>query len=127
MQRTVEQLESMVRAKICPVCSDRDGKGGCGLENPSACALFHLFPQVARAIQSTASDDIRDYVAAIRREVCSICPDQELDGTCQARDQVRCALNAYLILLVELLEETAGSRPGMDCPLPSGPFPLTCA
>jgi hypothetical protein len=126
MQRTVEVLESMVRAKICPVCSDRDGKGGCGLEDPSACALFRLFPQVARAIQSTTSDDIRDYVASIRAEVCSVCRDQEPDGTCRTREQVRCALDAYLIPIMEVIEEATGVKPAIEACAPSSRFPLMC-
>jgi hypothetical protein len=125
MQRTLEELETLVRGKICAVCSDRDGKGGCGLENPSNCALFRLFPQVARAIQSVESDDIRDYVAAIRGGVCSICRDQEWDGTCEKRERVECALDAYLIPIVEAIEEAAG-RKLTTALAPRGPVTLTC-
>jgi hypothetical protein len=110
MQRTLAEIETIVRAKICAVCSDRDGKGGCGLEEPSACALFRLFPQVARAIQSTDSDDIRDYIVAIRMAVCSVCRDQEYDGTCEKREQVSCSLDAYLIPIVEAIEEANGRK-----------------
>jgi hypothetical protein len=126
MKLTLEELETVVRGKICAVCSDRDGKGGCGLEEPSECALFRLFPQVARAIQSTASDDIRDYVAAIRGEVCSSCWDREPDGTCERREQVRCALDAYLIPIVETIEEATG-RTLTTALAPRGPVALTCA
>ena len=125
MRPTLEELESIVRAKICAVCSDRDGKGGCGLEDPSICALFRLFPQVARAIQSTESDDIRDYVAAIRAGVCSICREQEPDGTCELREQVRCALDSYLILIVEAIEEATGRKLRTDPP--GSVVSLTCA
>lgn len=127
MQRTLEELETVVREKICAVCSDRDGKGGCGLEDPSACALFRLFPQVARAIRSTASDDVSDYVAAIRGEVCSICGDQEPDGTCHRREQVQCALDAYLIPVVEAIEEAAGEQVTTVALAPRGPVALTCS
>jgi hypothetical protein len=126
MQRTLEEVESIVREKICAVCSDRDGTGGCGLEEPSDCALFRLFPQVARAIQATASDDIRDYVAAIRGGVCSICRDQEADGTCERREQVRCALDAYLIPIVEAIEESSGRKLTNTSLAARGPIALTC-
>ena len=75
MARTLEELEVIVRERICRVCSDRTVDGGCGLEDPASCALFRLFPQVARAVQSTSSDDIRDYIRAIREQVCSVCYD----------------------------------------------------
>ena len=125
MQLTLEQLETVVRGKICAVCSDRDDKGGCGLEEPTACALFRLFPQVARAIQATHSDDIRDYIAAIRGEVCSVCRDEEADGTCERREQVRCSLDAYLIPIVEAIEEATG-RKLTTALAPRGPVALTC-
>jgi hypothetical protein len=98
----------MVRERVCRVCTDRLVDGSCGLENPQSCALFRLFPQVADAIQSTRSDDIRDYIQAIRAKVCSICPDQTADGFCEARQQVRCALDAYLVLIVDAIEEARG-------------------
>jgi hypothetical protein len=78
------------------------------LKEPESCALFRLFPQVADAIQSTRSDDIRDYVQAIRARVCSICRDQAADGVCESRQQVRCALDAYLVLIVDTIEEATG-------------------
>jgi hypothetical protein len=126
MQRTLEELETAVREKICAVCTDRDGKGGCGLEDPSACALFRLFTQMARAIESIASDDIRDYVNAVRKDVCSVCSGQEPDGTCEQRDQVRCALDAYLIPIVEAIEEATGRKQTTAALETRGSVALTC-
>jgi hypothetical protein len=110
MNRSLEELESIVRSQICRVCSDRNVDGTCGLEEPAECALFRLFPQVARAIQSTSSDDIQDYITAIRREVCSVCNQQAADGTCEARNQVRCALDAYMLLVIDAIEMASGRQ-----------------
>ncbi len=118
----LEELEAVVRNRICSVCSDRTVDGNCGLEEPSECALFRLFPEVARAIQATSSDQIGDYIAAIRQNVCSVCNEQAADGTCEVREQVRCALDAYLFLIVEVIEEATGktfSREGLNAPGPS--------
>jgi hypothetical protein len=82
--------------------------GQCGLEEPSSCALFRLFPQVAQAIQSVKSEDIQQYIDAIRRNVCSVCSDQARDGSCETRQQVQCALDAYLLLVVDAIEEATG-------------------
>jgi hypothetical protein len=108
MDRSLAELEAMVRNRICEVCTDRRVGGQCGLEEPSRCALFRLFPQVAQAIQSVKSDDIHQYIEAIRRNVCSVCEQQAPDGSCQTRQQVRCALDAYLLLVVDAIEETTG-------------------
>ena len=108
MARTLEELEAIVRERICRVCTDRTVDGACGLEDPSSCALFRLFPQVARAVQSTTSDDIRDYIRAIREQVCSICREQTADGECESRKHVRCALDAYLLPVIDAIEESTG-------------------
>jgi hypothetical protein len=63
---------------------------------------------VAQAIQSVKSDDIVPYLEAIRRNVCSVCVDQTGDGSCEMRQQVQCALDAYLILVVDAIEEATG-------------------
>lgn len=108
MDRSLAELESIVRNKICSVCTDRTVNGECGLEDPNSCALFRLFPQVAQAIQSVKSDDIQQYLDAIRRGVCSVCVDRASDRSCETRQQVRCALDAYLLLVVDAIEEATG-------------------
>ncbi|HUI54484.1 MAG TPA: hypothetical protein VLY04_05910 [Bryobacteraceae bacterium] len=108
MDRSLVELEAIVRNRICRVCTERTMDGQCGLEEPSSCALFRLFPEVARAIQSVTSDDIQQYIDAIRRSVCSVCVDQARDGSCETRQQVRCALDAYLLLVVDAIEEATG-------------------
>ena len=108
MVQTLEELEAIVRERICHVCSERTVDGACGLEDPTSCALFRLFPQVARAVQSTHSDDIRDYIAAIRKQVCSICREQTSNGECESMKEVQCALDAYLLLVIDTIEEVTG-------------------
>lgn len=119
MGLSLEELESVVRNRICSICSDRTADGNCGLEEPEGCALFHLFPEVAKAIQATSSDQMADYIVAIRKNVCSVCKERAADGACEVRDQVRCALDAYLLLIVQVIEEAAGktfSREGLSAP-----------
>src|SRR4051812_19609470 len=108
MNRSLGELESIVRNRICAVCTERNVDGECGLEKPSGCALFTLFPQVAKAIQAVNSDDIQEYIEAIRRGVCSECLEQAPDGSCETRQQVRCSLDAYLLLVVDAIEEATG-------------------
>jgi len=108
MDASLAELEAVVRNYICGVCSDRMMDGTCGLEEPAGCALFRLFPQVAQAIQSTHSDDIQDYIDAIRRNVCTVCAAQDSEGHCGPRQQVQCALDAYLLLVVEVIEDATG-------------------
>lgn len=108
MGRSLVELESIVRNRICKVCTERTVDGQCGLAEPTHCALFRLFPQVAQAIQSVNSDDIQQYIDAIRRNVCAICTEQAHDGSCETRQQVQCSLDAYLLLVVDAIEEATG-------------------
>ena len=108
MTQSLAQLEAIIRNRICGVCSERTTGGECGMEEPAHCALFRLFPEVAEAIQSVKSDDINPYIEAIRRKVCTICADQSSDGSCETREQVQCALDAYLPLVVDAIEEATG-------------------
>jgi hypothetical protein len=110
MMRTLPELEAILRKRICGVCTDRAADGECGREQPADCALFRLLPEVVSAIRSVDSNDIRDYIAAIRRGVCSICVLERPDGSCEERQQVQCALDAYLLLVVEAIEEATGKR-----------------
>jgi hypothetical protein len=110
MDHSLAKLESLVRDRICSVCTERTVEGQCGLEQPSSCALFRLFPQVAQAIQSVQSDDIQQYIDAIRHNVCSVCADQAQDGSCETRQQVQCSLDAYLLLVVDAIEEATGKN-----------------
>jgi hypothetical protein len=105
MERSLVELEAIVRNRICGVCTARTMDDQCGLEEPSSCALFRLFPEVAAAIQSVKSDDIRVYIEAIRQNVCSVCAAQAADGSCETRQQVQCALDAYLLPVIEAIEE----------------------
>ncbi len=108
MTQSLTELESIVRNKVCKLCTERTVDGECGLEEPSGCALFRLFPQVALAIQSVESDDVGPYIDAIRRNVCSVCNEQAPDGSCETRQIVQCALDAYLLLVVDAIEEATG-------------------
>ena len=108
MDRSLAELEEIVRNKICKLCTERTVDGGCNLEDPNGCALFRLFPQVAQAIQSVDSDEIGPYIDAIRLDVCSVCQDQAADGPCEQRRLVQCALDSYLILVVDAIEEATG-------------------
>ena len=108
MDHSLEELEAIVRNRVCGVCTERTDESQCGLEESSNCALFRLFPQVAQAIQSVSSNDIQPYIDAIRRNVCSVCQDQEPDGACETRRQVQCSLDAYLLLVVDAIEEATG-------------------
>ena len=109
MDRTLAELEELVRNRICGVCSDRKMDGTCGLEEPGQCALFRLFPQVAEAIQTYRKRQSSRITSTPSGGTCVRCaPRRRSDGSCGLRQQVQCALDAYLLLVVEAIEEATG-------------------
>jgi len=124
MSHSQAELEELVRSRICGVCSERKTDATCGLEDPGECALFRLFPEVAAAIQNTHSDNLEDYINAIRQNVCTVCTAQESDASCGLRQQVQCALDAYLLLVVEVIEEATGKDFGRPLPGPTNSLPI---
>jgi hypothetical protein len=109
MRPRVDELEAIVRRRICAICEFRKVEEACSHEEPGRCSLFELFPLVAQAIAATDSDNIEDYRNAIRENVCSVCIDQTLDGSCERREKA-CALDGYLEQIVEAVEEATGRR-----------------
>ena len=103
-------LEELLRRRICGVCVDRNTEGGCGLSNPDECGLFNRFPKIVAAVSRVESEKLGDYVAVIREDVCEGCANQKLDGYCRVRDEVRCVLDRYLLLIVSAIEEARGPR-----------------
>ena len=98
----------MLRSRICKVCIEHTAKGKCGLTHEEDCALFLHFPKIVRAISLVDSDRMVDYVDSIRKHVCSECPGQGEDGVCLERSEVRCVLDRYLPLIVDVIEEARG-------------------
>ena len=120
MDRSLGELEAIVRSRVCRVCSDHTVNWQCALEEPSNCALFRLFPHVAQAIESAAGADLPQCLEAIRRDICWVCADQAFDGSCEARTELRCSLDAYLPLAVGAIREATGMTFDTSCIQPAG-------
>jgi len=104
---SVDELEAIVRNRICAACTKRTAEGVCGTQDPGNCEMFRLFPLVAQAILATESEELEPYLRAIEENVCSVCIDQTLDGTCSRRGG-DCALSRHLPQVVEAIEQATG-------------------
>jgi hypothetical protein len=107
MKVSIEELEAIVRTRVCSICNTRTVDGACGAEESERCALFELFPLVAQAIMAAESDEIQPYIDAIHEHVCSACIDQRLDGSCPQRGN-GCALDSHLPQVISAIEEALG-------------------
>lgn len=64
--------------------------------------------EVTKAVQSTRMDP---YIRKVREDVCPNCRALP-DGHCEARDEGHCALDAYLLVIVQTIEDFLAERVG---------------
>jgi hypothetical protein len=108
LKPSFDELEAIVRRRVCAACKERTVESICGRQEPGQCSLFALFPLVVEAIVATDSVNAQDYIGAIREHVCSVCIDQRLDGTCPERENQTCALDGYFPQVIEAIQEATG-------------------
>jgi len=102
-----EKLRAALRTHVCSICLDIRDNGSCGAAG-RACALESHFDRVIDTVVAIDSPRMDDYVDAIRERVCSKCPEQDPEGLCARRENEGCALNSYLSLVVDAIEEVVG-------------------
>lgn len=92
-----------IRERVCGVCLDQRDDGSCGLTR-RVCAIESHLPRLAEVLSGIQSTRMDEYEAAVRAEICGSCPEQDPGGRCALRDDVECALFAYLPLVLEAVE-----------------------
>lgn len=102
-----EAYMQAIRRRVCSACLDSRDDGSCGLTG-RACAIETHLPGVVQAVLGTRSRRMDDYVASLRAQVCNRCEQQTPDGHCALRGATDCALDSYLYLVVEAIEEVDG-------------------
>ena len=107
---STEQLEPYRKAiaeRICTACNDRDVHGQCARPLDDPCALHaHLRLVVESILGVGEHPEVEPYVAALRAKTCPNCRQDEA-GACALRELGQCAPDAYLIPLIEVIEEVA--------------------
>jgi hypothetical protein len=101
-----------IRRRVCAVCLDSADDGSCRLSGLRACALDEHLPRVLRAIQDVRERRDGTYASAIEVRVCRHCTARDTHGVCALRRGGRCALDVYLPLVVEAIEEVDGHDEG---------------
>jgi hypothetical protein len=109
MARSTPVMESAtyweaLQASVCSVCLDRLDDGSCGLPRGTECAMKRHLPLIVEVVHSVDSPQMDGYVAAVETEICRRCTGQDAAGQCPDRDHGRCALYAYLPLVVDAIE-----------------------
>jgi hypothetical protein len=105
----LQPYRDAVRQEICSVCLDhRPGVGGgCSRPLDDPCPLeSHLDTVVESILSVTPASELRPYVRALRAINCTQCR-QDDEGNCEMRDLVECAVDSYVVRVVEVIEDVA--------------------
>ena len=106
MEPTLDDYWGAIKEKVCKHCIDEtDGAGNVREGDAKDCALRRYFPEIVKMVKSIKSDDIEDYVPALRSLICNHCTHQLDDGTCKLRKQLDCCLDRYFVLVVNTIGE----------------------
>jgi hypothetical protein len=107
---TAEQLEpysKAIAARICSFCNDRDMHGHCARPADDPCALHAHLDLVVESILGVGdAPEVEPYLAALRAKTCPHCRQDEA-GACALRDLGQCAPDAYLLPVIEVIEDVA--------------------
>ena len=110
MPSDLQPYRDAVREEICSVCLDHRPGGGCGRPFADPCPLeTHLDTIVESVLSVEPTKELRPYVHALRTINCTQCR-QDDEGNCEMRDLVECAVDSYVLRVVEVIEDVAKSR-----------------
>ena len=95
------------RRDICSICLDHTSAGGCARPTSDPCPLeTHLETIVEGVLSVRPTLKIAPYISALRRINCRHCREGE-NGECELRNLVDCAVDSYILRVVEVIEEVA--------------------
>jgi hypothetical protein len=98
-----------IARRVCSVCLDQATDGSCGLSHRTCALQWHL-PLIVEALSSIQSDRMDEYAQAVEARVCTRCSESDGAGGCKRRDKGECALDTYLSLVVDAIEEVRAGR-----------------
>ena len=96
-----------VQERVCRHCIDTDRSGVCRLSANQACGVKVHFPTIVETVLSIQDDRLDPFVVSLRKNVCAVCNDQSVNGTCVIRNRIDCALDRYYPMIVEAIESVS--------------------
>lgn len=102
----LQELEETVLAKICPICIERDMRGHCIFSEFPECPISLHLHRLVDIVENIHSRTMRAYTNALRSRICPYCPNGlSARGECNVRAAKECALDAYLLPIVQVIDE----------------------
>ena len=94
-----------LRQRVCAICLDAQDDGRCAPGRATPCVLERDLEALVSAILSLPEAERAVRAAAsVEAQVCGRCADRDASGACARRRDGRCAVAAYLPLIVEAVD-----------------------
>lgn len=110
MNFTHEELveyRQALKDRICSICKKFGYDDVCGVGAEGECPFdVHLTRLLDAVLSTPRSDNVADYLPAIREKVCDCCPNQNERGSCKSRNHAYCGLDSFIVLVVQAIEDT---------------------
>lgn len=100
-----EEYRKAVKDMVCSKCIDLGEDGQCKLSGERVCGVESHLDQMINIVKTVQSDRVEDYVNVVRTHICEHCEGQGEDGNCMYRRELDCALDRYLPLVIDAIEE----------------------
>ncbi len=102
----LQELDRRLKKIICPVCVERGPKATCNLWELEECPITLHLPRLVEVASSVHSDQMKDYIEKVRQDICTTCQSALSPlSKCDVRDAGHCALDAYLLLVVQEIDD----------------------
>lgn len=98
------QYEEAIRQHVCFHCIDCGEDGQCHSADPYGCAIYRFLPELILIAEDIKSPQLKPYQRAVRKCICTKCK-ADGDKKCALRTDLDCALDRYLPLVLEAIEE----------------------
>lgn len=106
MKQDLQELDRRLKEIICPVCVERGPTGTCNLSDLEQCPITLHLPGLVEVVRSVHSDQMEDYLEKVRQDICPTCQSALSPiGQCDVRNAGHCALDAYLLLIVQIIDD----------------------
>ncbi len=99
-----------IDTEVSPNCMHRLPSAECLKPNDLPCPIVSNLDRIIEIVRSESADRIEPYVARLREQVCRHCGMEDENGRCELRDRVDCCLDAFFVLVVQVIEEELSRR-----------------
>lgn len=102
--------EQAIKQYVCTRCIDCGADGQCRSPDPEGCAIYRFLPELIDIAAKIQDQRIEHYLHCVREEICAYCRNRHTDDKCAVSEALNCALDRYLPIVLDALEQVPAER-----------------